>query len=85
MTAPHHGAEHPDAELLIGPTRFLQQDGNVDGRAAGAAILLGHHQAKPAMLAHGGVGFLGRDAVTVALLHIIRRANTREQLAYLVA
>jgi hypothetical protein len=43
------GAEHPHGELFELAAGLLEEDGEIDRRAAGAAIFLRHDQAEPAL------------------------------------
>ena len=50
------------------PAGFLQQDGEIDRRAAGAAVFRRQDQAEPAVLGQRLIGFARRTRLIVAAL-----------------
>jgi len=57
------------------PSRFLEQDSEVDGRATASTVLDRDNQAEPAVLAERFVGLTRRVRLGVATLGIFRRTD----------
>ena len=65
--------------------RLFQQDGEVDGRAAHAAIFGRQAQPEPAVLGERVIGLARRLAFVVAFFGVVRRADFVEQLPDVIA
>src|SRR5207344_2242742 len=78
-------AEYPYPELLEVPARLLQQDREIDRRAATAAVFGRDGEAEPAVLAERVVRFARRARLAVAALGVLRRADRAQQLLHVSA